>query len=519
MPMSNASVDRYRPSTVALAGLAIASLALLGCDDPDDGADPDATAATFATDPDCFGVDLAVSDTDEVTCGTVTVPLDHADPEGDALDLAVANIVGDSDGAPIVILGGGPGEAVVETALTEPGMLDLYAADGRDVVLLDQRGAGLSTPELSCDTLADGQPETMLDLDTYLEALAACRDELVDAGVDLDAFDHVANARDVHLVREALDHDEVVLRGASYGAHLALHAASLDPDAVSALILSSPANPSDNYVQRMPAGFQDSLDRIAEACAADERCSEQFGDLEAAIDEVVDRLADQPEEVTAAPPHGGEELTRTYTPPSFLDAVFVTLYSPDGGAFLPALVHQAREGDLEPIAGLHAMLEQEFADVPHGMNHSMLCSGEAARFDAEAARESLRWTTLEEHWFDHRTIGGAHNDAACELWEVSPSFEPTEVTLASEVPTLIVTGGFDHVTPPETGERLHAELDASHLVEVPTLSHAPLEGLDGMFAGCGSSIVDDFLTDPATEPNTRCVEQVPDRDELGSWYD
>lgn len=510
-------VARFRPSTAVLAGLAIASLALLGCDDPDD-AEAGSSSATFTADPDCFGVDIAATDPDEVSCGTVTVPLDHGTPEGDTIDLAVATIAGGSDAAPIVVLGGGPGQTVVEPALNERDQLGLYTADDRDVVLLDQRGVGLSTPELSCTALGDLEPGTVPDRDEYLEAVAACRDELTDAGVELDAFDHSGNARDVHAVREALGYDEVVLRGTSYGTHLALHAASLDPEGIEALVLSSPADPSDNYVQHMAGGFQDALDRIADACATDERCAEPFGDLQAAIDEVVDQLADHPEEITATPPLGGDEVTRTYTPRSFLDAMFMTHYTPDGAAFLPALVHQAREGNLEPIAGLHAALEEGMADLPHGMYHSMVCTGEAATFDSEAARESVHWTAVEDHWFEHTSIGGARNDAACEVWDVSTSFDPAELTLADDVPALIVTGGFDHVTPPETGERLHAELATSHLVEVPTLAHAPLEGLDGVLGGCGTSIVEDFLDDPAAAPDTGCAEQVPDRDELGSWY-
>ena len=515
--MNTRSVPRPRPSLPVFVVVAIALFALAGCDEAADG-EPAGDAAAIDADPDCFGLDLAAADPDQVSCGTVTVPLDHDTPEGDTIDLAVATVASGSDAAPIVVLGGGPGESIVEPALAEAGHLGLYTADERDVVLLDQRGVGLSNPELSCAALGDLEPGTVLDDDEYLEALAACRDELTDAGVDLDAFDHSGNARDVHAVREALGHDEVVLRGSSYGTHLALHAASLDPDGIEALVLSSPADPSDNYVQHMAGGFQDALDRIADACATDERCSEPFGDLEEAIDEVTDRLADDPREVSAASPLGGAEVTRTYTPRTFLDAVFMMPYLPEGAAFLPQFVHQAREGNLEPIAGLHAALEDALGDLPRGMYHSMVCTGEAATFDSAQARESVRWDAVEDHWFEHTTIGGANNDAACQVWDVATSLDPDELTLPDDVPALIVTGGFDHVTPPETGERLHAELTTSHLVEVPTYGHGPLEGLDVMAGGCGTRIVEDYLADPTAEPDTGCIEQVPDRDELGSWY-
>ena len=513
--------QRSRPRRTRLATgtlLAIGALALVGCDDGTEVAlDPD--VASFTADDDCFGVDVTTADPDEVSCGTVTVPVDHEEPEGEQLDLAVATVEGTSDAAPIVVLGGGPGEPVVEAALTEPMALGRVSADDRDVVLLDQRGVGLSSPELVCDVLADQAVGLELGVDESLEALGACRDELADAGIDLDAFHHLANARDVHGVRAALDLDEVVLRGTSYGSHLALHAAALDPELIAALVLSSPADPTRNYVQDVAPGFQQALDRISAACADDPACAEPFGDLEGNIDEVVAHLEDQPEEVTATPLDGGEPVTRTYTPRSFLDAVFTALYAPDGGAFLPALVQQARDGELENLAGLHTTQEAALAELPQGMYYSMVCTGEGALVDADAARAEVEWPAVEEHWFEPGGVGAANTAAACEAWDVQPVFDPDELALAEDVPALLVTGGLDHVTPPDTGERLDEQLTTSHLVEAPTLTHAPLEALDALFAGCGTSIVEDFLADPSTEPDASCVDLVPDRSAISGWFE
>jgi len=511
---------RPRPRNTLLATaalLAVAALALSACDDDTEVAfDPE--VASFTADDDCFGVDVTTADPDEVTCGTVTVPVDHEEPEAEQLDLAVATVEGSSDAAPIVVLGGGPGEPVVEAALTEPMALGPARADDRDIVLLDQRGVGFSAPELACDVLADQPVGMELELEESLEALTACREELADEGIDLGAFNHVANARDVHGVRAALDLDEVVLRGTSYGSHLALHAAALDPEPIEALVLSSPADPSRNYVQDIAPGFQQALDRIAEACAADDACAEPFGDLEDTIEEVVAHLEDQPEEVTATPLDGGEPVTRTYTPRSFLDAVFTALYAPDGGAFLPALVQQFRDGELENLAGLHTTQEAALAELPQGMYYSMVCTGEGALVDTDDARAEVEWPAVEEHWFEPGGVGAANTAAACEAWDVETVFDPDEVTLAEDVPTLLVTGGLDHVTPPDTGERLDEQLTTSHLVEAPTLTHAPLEALDALFSGCGTSIVEDFLADPSAAPDASCVDLVPDRSAISLWF-
>lgn len=518
VPIGTSQPSRPRSTLLATGTLlAIGALALVGCDDDTEVAlDPE--VANFTADDDCFGIDVTTADPDEVSCVTVTVPLDHEEPEAEHLDLAVATVEGSSDAAPIVVLGGGPGEPVVEAALTEPLALERVTADDRDVVLLDQRGVGLSSPELVCDALADQPVGLELGVEESLDELTACREELTNEGIDLSAFNHLANARDVHGVRAALDLDEVVLRGTSYGSPLALHATSLDPEPIEALVLSSPADPTSNYVQDVAPGFQQALDRIAAACADDPACAEPFGDLEEGIDEVVAHLEDQPEEVTATPLDGGEPVTRTYTPRSFLDAVFSALYAPDGGAFLPALLQEARDGELENLAGLHTTKEAALAELPQGMYYSMVCTGEGALVDTDDARAEVEWPAVQEHWFEPGGVGAANTAAACEAWDVEPVFDPDELALAEDVPTLLVTGGLDHVTPPDTGERLDEQLTTSHLVEAPTLTHAPLEALDATFSGCGTSIVEDFLADPSAAPDASCVDLVPDRSAISLWF-
>ncbi len=513
---------------VPLVAALLLATALVACTD---GAEDDAAPGTpeepdeafdvdgaFAEDPDCFGIELDGLEPDDVACGTVTAPLDHDDPGGETITLAVATLTPqDASGDPILVLGGGPGEVVVENALTEPTVRQLFASADREVILLDQRGVGSSEPALICPDLDDADVTDLPDPEEQRQELLACREGLVEAGVDLDAFNHVNNARDVDLVRRALGYDQIVLRGGSYGSHLALHAAALAPDGFSALVLSSPADPGNNYLERFSGGFQAALDRIDEGCAADERCSEQLGEVHTTIEEIAARLSDEPEEVTAEPLTGGEPITRTFNGEVFIESVFALFYAPDGPLALPSLLLDAREGDLEPLAGLLATIEAGLEDIPQGMNLSMVCSGEGAFFDAEVAREELRSPVLEELWFDRPSVGGADTTEVCDLWDVEPSFDPGDLDLAIDIPTLLFTGELDHVTPPEVGEELAEQLPNSQLVPVRSLGHGPLEGLDALAAGCGSRIVSAFLDDPDGELNTICTQQIPPIDAVGQF--
>lgn len=462
---------------------------------------------TFQEDGDCFGIAPSGLEAEDVRCGTVEVPLHYDDPIGPTIELAVAHLTGSDpevSGHPLMVLGGGPGEVMVEPFLTEPLARQLFDV-GPDLILLDQRGVGSSRPSLACEEIddLDVQDAVAQDIEAALDAARACRDRLSDAGVDLDGFNHIANAHDVEMVRHAMGLEVVDIRGTSYGTHLALLTAALHPEHVRSLTLSSPLDPRENWVEEVGAGLDAALGRVIDVCALDTGCAEQIGDLDQAIEETVDRLDDEPEELTARTP-GGDEVTTTYGPAAFLNGLFTMFYVPDGISVLPAMIDRARAGDLAPLAQIVAALEEALEDgVTTGMQLSMLCSAEASLADPEAGLDGIDSDVLREHWFPASLIGGASTGELCEAWDVDLAYTPGDLPLPTATPTLVVTGAFDHVTPPRYGEDVAAALDTSHLVEVANAGHGPLESLDA----CGRQIVTEFLGDPTSAPDDSCAEQ------------
>jgi pimeloyl-ACP methyl ester carboxylesterase len=505
------------PQLLGLLGvvwLAVGCQADQGEQPEDAGQDPDASAfePTFTVDEGCFGLEpdgVESAESGGLECGMVEVPLDHDDPDGDTIELATVVFPGsdpETDASPVLLLGGGPGEALVELAVTNQLVRDFYDA-GPDLVVVDQRGVGSSDPALTCPEVPDleAQQTADEDLDVLFEALAACREQLVDEGIDLDAFHDLANARDVALIRRALGHEQLNLRGGSYGTQVALLAAEDDPDGVRSLILSSPVDPTENWVEGSAAGLDGALDAVVEACAQDTTCSDEVGDLDAALSETAERLEDDPQEVTVTTPQG-EEVTSVYTPSTFIGAVTNIFYLGDAVTLLPALIDRARDGDLQPLATIAASLAEQVGDaISTGMQFSMLCSGEAGAFDPEASLERLDDDLIAEYWFPASPIGGGPTVEACEIWDVEQVYEPGEISIDIDVPALIVTGAFDHVTPPRLGEQVARALETSHLVEVPVAGHGPLEAL----GVCGQQLVEDFLADPDTAPDDGCATATP----------
>lgn len=469
-------------------------------------ADGSNDAPEFTADPGCFGAGRADGDPG-VQCGVVDVPLDHDDPGGERIDVATVVVDGQDDGdePPLLVLGGGPGQAVVEPALADEDVLRGYGG-GRETILVDQRGAGASDPALECPEL-EGVPHALAvdSVDALVAGLTECRSRLEGDGVDLNAFNHRNNGLDVHAVRAALGHEEIDVRGGSYGAHLALHAAALDPAGIRALVLVAPVDPTRNFLEQMALGFGAALDHVVDACEATEECAAQVGDLEEAIAEVVDRLATEPERPGSA---AGDE--RAVTATAFVDALFALFYQPDGAMVLPALVDEARAGDLEPLVErLEATNERLTGTIALGMLAAMVCSGEGALVDVETVSERLASQAITEHWLPYTVAGGEAVLAACQAWDLDLAFDPAELDLAEDVPALLVAGEVDAVAPPWQARAVADAVGTAHFIEVPGAGHSPLATLDRAVEGCSEEIIQSFLADPNRPPADGCVDAVP----------
>ncbi len=88
-----------------------------------------------------------VAEPERVECGTLTVPADHARPDGPTLQLAVSILHSQREDAaaqPVLYLAGGPGQAAAFLAGVPSAQLPLITQGRWDFIFLDQRGTGLS---------------------------------------------------------------------------------------------------------------------------------------------------------------------------------------------------------------------------------------------------------------------------------------------------------------------------------------------------------------------------------------
>jgi pimeloyl-ACP methyl ester carboxylesterase len=239
------------------------------------------------------------------SCGTTTVPVDHADPEGPTLQLFLVRAVlaGQTDRiGSLLVNPGGPGisatDAAIQSALTMPeDVLRRF-----DVVGLDPRGVGLSTP-VECisdeqkDTIAAAEPRPtsaeQLDAAFALaeEVSAACAEEY---DTTLGAFSTVAAARDMDLVRQGLGDEQLTYLGYSYGTTLGSTYAELFPDRVRALVLDGAVDPDTDAradAEARAQGFESAFDAFATNCIGLAAGCPLGGDPRGYLDDLLGRAA------------------------------------------------------------------------------------------------------------------------------------------------------------------------------------------------------------------------------------
>jgi hypothetical protein len=93
----------------------------------------------------------------------------------------------------------------------------------------------------------------------------------------------------------------------------------------------------------------------------------------------------------------------------------------------------------------------------------------------------------------------------CQLWDLPAAPALAENPISSDIPTLVLAGRYDPITPPEWALAATAGLTNRFYVEFESMGH----NLDAG-SHCADAIKRDFLLDPGTPPDTSCLERVPD---------
>ena len=437
---------------------------------------------------------------EDLICGNVTVPEQHAYSEGPTIRLAVAIIKSNGDAPapdPFVMFTGGPGGNIFAM-----GPMVLSGGDNpiraeRDIVLMSERGTYGAEPFLDCPELAIvdehfGAPFEELNA-LKLEAYTACRERLVSEGVNLNAYNNIERTADVPLVMDILGYENYNLWGVSGGGMLTQLVVRDYPEGVRTIMSDSGAFPTAHMSEVMApllTNISASYRLLFETCAADPDCNGQYPDLEGVFFDLVADLNANPVPVSIENPATGEE-TEIMLTGDLIIQTFGNLFSLVD--YLPDAIYDTANGDYEFISGV---LPDAFAgdtgiDTADGLYQSVFCPEvdymTIDDIDTEGAYHEIVQASMP---FVQLTLD------ICSVWDVE-SIPPGEV-IVSDVPILIMEGAYDSNKPPELGAEVARNFSTSYLVTFGNKGHVTL-------GSCGVTMMAEFMNDPSQSPDTSCV--------------
>jgi pimeloyl-ACP methyl ester carboxylesterase len=431
---------------------------------------------------------------DRVDEGTITVPVDYSDPQGDTIDLYVARhrATADPTAGPLLANRGGPGADGATLALDATGWFGREITDNFDVIGWDPRGTGRSEGAVDCIDDAEydtyfSAPDITPDDDAERAALVELAERYAQACIDrVDILQHVGtnnSARDMDAIRQALGAEQVSYFGFSYGSELGGVWATLFPTTVRAAVFDGATDPNSDPLQstlQQGAGFERALTTFLAQCSADPQCPfHNGGDAEGAFDRLMASLDESPL------PSAGDRVAVNRSVAVL--AVAQAMYSDNYWPALERALDDAADGDGSGLLQLH---DAYYGRRPDGTYSNLIeafqainCADEAERPTVEEADADVdEVLAVAPRIFPYTT--GSYS---CTFFP--PALDPRiDITAAGAGPIVVIGTTGDPATPLDSSRAMAETLEDGRLVIVEANAHTGYRG-----GSCVRGIVHEYL--------------------------
>lgn len=449
---------------------------------------------------------------DRVECFVLVVPENREQPLGREIRLKVAVLKAKRTAGvePLVYLSGGPGDSPL--VASRPGADALSEGDWwnetavirrrRDVILMSQRGAGGSNPNLDCFDARTSETakarRRAVSEQQERDILARCRIGLERRKVDLTMYTTPALADDVADLAAAFNLSKINLYGVSYGTRWGLEVMRRHPNLVRAAVLDGVYPPQVNGEQNEPEIVRRAFEQLYADCAADALCRERQPALRDTIEGLIDGAERMPLEIALALEDGPHAVR--------LDGakilmVLLNMMREGEAASIPETVGAARRGDLR-LLKLYAedletndggLLEQN-AQQFDGLYNSIECRETWPLVDRAARRRAIESNGI--YGLNART---SKSSIFCPVWRVPAAPAAERQPVKAAVPTLLLSGGYDWLTPPAWAREAAKSLSTARNVVFRAQGHGVV-----VQNACAARLRDAFIEDPEPKRGLPC---------------
>ena len=434
--------------------------------------------------------------------GRVWVPENRQKNSSRLIQLAFVRLksTAANPGSPIVYLAGGPGIPGVAMARVPVyyRLMEKLRQVG-DVILLDQRGLGMSSPNLNdCPTGGKLPADTFASRETFVHALAQsggdCARYWRAKGIDLSAYNTEENADDVEDLRRALGAAKISLLGHSYGTELGLSVIRRHGGSVDRAVLASVEGPGDH--DTMPWILDLQLKKIARLVAADPAVGREFPDLVSLFQADLQKLEAHPAKLSITKRATKQPIQVTVGAVALEFMAEQMLRNGRAISAFPALLESIHRSD-------DALLQRHIEDLYNDFDSGITLMGLST--DCAAPTPPARVAQTEKEARVSLFAEVSRMDMQPEICSaVLGKFAVGDgyfAPLYSDVPTLFLSGTLDADTPPLKAERMRWGFPRSTMIVVENGFHETLPAPEVQ------SLVADFLRD--TEVRDRHISFDP----------
>lgn len=295
-------------------------------------------------------------------------------------------------------------------------------------------------------------------------------------------------------MRHALGDPTFDLVGISYGTRMAQQYARAHPDAVRSIVLDGVVPNQLILGEDFATNLERALKLQSDACVAAPACKAAFGDPFAAVHALHDKLRAQAAQATFPNPKTFQPMAKPVTADTLASVVRLFSYNAETAALLPLTVAQAEKGDYTPLMGQAQILAGSLDTAMNtGMQLSVICTEDA--------------DLLQPRPQDAGTILGSEIveavKAECAVWPHGAPPTDFHAPFRSSIPTLLLSGERDPVTPPRYADEVLRGLSDARSLVAGGMGHSVL------VRGCVPKLVDQFVTDLQPKKlDAGCVRQI-----------
>lgn len=366
-----------------------------------------------------------------------------------------------------------------------------------DLIIFDYRGSGYSEPKFCQDMPAKIYDAVAADMsyeDFELKQkglLNGCLDEMESRGIDFNQFGTNTKARDAILLAEKLGYDSYNLFGVSYGTKTILQYLRQSTQDIRSVILDSNCPLDYPINSAMASDFARSLNLILEDCVSDNKCRSKYPRLKEKYLEMLASLDEKPLKVNL-PKDEVLYLNRQ----EMNGLLHQLLYDENYYAYVPKII-------------------KKFS------NRNKLYLNRLLRGMEELLKDNYNGLGLCNYLYDHKSLQLESRQIRADSWESAASFDlfdgyrkffeederfevNEEQTKLGEIniPTLILAGKYDPITPPYYSESIRKYFPQHTYFEFPKTGHGVTDNY------CGRQLAGAFLKNPKNLQLPQCLEWI-----------